>query len=183
MGRKSKRNERRKCIVKAFAKVLSYHGYSGATIIAVADEAGLSPGLLHHHFKNKREMLFELFEMLSKDFLSRIEERAGDNKLDVNIYLEAALKLDFKSDSEIAKCWVGIMAEALKDKTLMNKMNRYIDSQIIKIKQISSKNIETYEASAILAYIFGSLVFGAFSPRKTSGFASQMGKVIASALQ
>ena len=44
MGRPSNRAERRAQILAAFATVLADHGYAGATITAVANEAGLTPG-------------------------------------------------------------------------------------------------------------------------------------------
>src|SRR5262249_8644759 len=50
MGRPSNRAKRREEIVRAFAKVLANHGYAGATIAAVAAEAEIAPGLVHHHF-------------------------------------------------------------------------------------------------------------------------------------
>ena len=78
MGRKSLRNEKRKQILTAFAEVLADHGYAGATIISVAEKAGLTPGLLHHHFKNKADMLNELLNYLIEDFSKRTSERTKD---------------------------------------------------------------------------------------------------------
>src|SRR5262249_1322148 len=56
MGRPSNREQRRREILQAFAKVLADHGYAGATIAAVATEAGVAPGLVHHHFESKAEL-------------------------------------------------------------------------------------------------------------------------------
>jgi TetR/AcrR family transcriptional repressor of bet genes len=56
MGRPSKRDERRIDIVRALSEVLARHGLGGATIVRVAHEAGVSPGLLHHHFEDKDAM-------------------------------------------------------------------------------------------------------------------------------
>src|SRR5262249_23661299 len=60
MGRLSKREERRAQIVAAFARVLAEHGYAGATIAAVAAEAEVAPGLVHHYFAGKAELLATL---------------------------------------------------------------------------------------------------------------------------
>jgi AcrR family transcriptional regulator len=44
-------------ILDAVRKVLAGNGYAGTTINLVAQEAGVSRGLLHYYFKNKDEML------------------------------------------------------------------------------------------------------------------------------
>lgn len=44
-------------IMKAAKKVMAENGYASTTISKVAEEAGVSRGLLHYHFKNKEEML------------------------------------------------------------------------------------------------------------------------------
>lgn len=72
MGRPSNRAERRAQILDAFARVLADHGYAGATIAAIAAEADLTPGLLHHHFESKEEMLSALLDVLITGFRSRV---------------------------------------------------------------------------------------------------------------
>lgn len=183
MGRKSKRDERRADIVMAFARVLSQHGYAGATVLAVAEEAELSPGLLHHYFKNKREMLVELLDTLLLDFKARFRDRASSGEFNLETYIDSALKLDERANAIAAKCWVGILAEALKDKGLMDKIKRNLDSEIESIIKLSSSKMGANESSAILAFILGSLVFGAFAPKRASGFAAEMGKKFAEAIQ
>ena len=181
MGRKSNREQRRADITRAFARVLSQHRYTGATVLAVAEEAQLSPGLLHHHFKNKREMLIELLESLIEEFKIRFRQRAKEGEFNLNTYIDSALKLDERSDSIAAKCWVGILAEALKDKAIMEKIKRHLDSEIVSITKLSGDKLGPTESSAILAFIIGSLVFGAYAPKRTAGFAADMGKKFASA--
>ncbi len=179
MGRKSEREPRRKEILQAFAKVLSNHGYAGATVQAVAAEAGLSPGLLHHHFRNKQEMLEELFGHLVELFRARLDQQENQ---DVGAYINAALKLDRGSDLGSARCWVGIFAEALREPALFEKLKRYLEREIGTLSSLSKKRLSEHESSALLAYILGALVFGAFAPRKTAGFAAPGAEIFARAL-
>src|SRR5688500_8924196 len=92
MGRPSNREERRAEILSAFAHVLSEHGYAGATIAAVASEAGVAPGLVHHHFESKEEMLLSLLKSLIGRFRARIDSHENEDLL--LSYVDAALKLD-----------------------------------------------------------------------------------------
>jgi Bacterial regulatory proteins, tetR family len=70
MGRPSNRLEKRREILDAFARVLADHGYAGATIASIALEAGIAPGLVHHHFDNKAELLSGLLQDLVSRFRS-----------------------------------------------------------------------------------------------------------------
>ena len=171
MGRPSNRAERRQEILNAFARVLADHGYAGATIAAVATEAEMAPGLIHHHFDSKGELLRCLLAELSSRFRKRIAhyEQAGDPLL---AYVDAAIKLDGHADITAAKCWVSLFAEALRDAALFDQTRRLIDTEIVAIERRSGQALDAHEAGAVLAYVIGALVLGAFAPRKTSGFAA-----------
>ncbi|HVU02918.1 MAG TPA: TetR family transcriptional regulator [Polyangiaceae bacterium] len=171
MGRPSNREERRREILSAFATVLANHGYSGATIAAVASEAGVAPGLVHHHFENKAELLGALLQDLVFRFRERVRryENQGDRLL---AYAEGALKLDEHADLVAARCWVGVFAEAVRDPSLFAQMRRLIDTEIAAIEERSNGRFSAQEAGCVLSFVIGSLVVGAFAPRKTAGFAA-----------
>lgn len=44
-------------ILEAAGRVLAREGYGGTTVARVADEAGVSRGLLHYYFENKEDMV------------------------------------------------------------------------------------------------------------------------------
>src|SRR5690349_11489201 len=92
MGRPSNRERRRQELLAAFARVLSDHGYAGATIAAVAMEAGVAPGLVHHHFEDKAELLSALLDDLVARFRERVRRYEGEADALV-AYVDGALKL------------------------------------------------------------------------------------------
>lgn len=171
MGRPSNREERRQEILAAFARVLADHGFAGATISSVAAEAGVAPGLVHHHFESKGELLSSLLTDLVARFRSRVRqyEQEGEPLL---AYVDAALKLDDRADTSAARCWVGVFAEAIRNPSLFAQMRRLIDTEIVAIQRRSGDQFSEQEAGAVLAFVVGSLVVGAFAPRKTAGFAA-----------
>lgn len=130
MGRNSIKDMRRREIIAAFARVLAQHGYAGATINAVAAEADLSPGLLHHNFKSKQEMLIELFATLTRKFRQRVQDQTSHESNPIASYMDAALKLDERADYLSAKCWVGLFSEALREPILYERIKRYLDQEI-----------------------------------------------------
>ena len=174
MGRPSLREVRRAEIVDAFARVLADHGYAGATIARVADEAGVAPGLLHHHCADKQDMLTELLRTLVGRFRERIAvieaERPDEDPLAV--YTDAALALGESADVVAARCWVGVFAEAVRDPNLLRQLRRFLDRETADVEQRSAGDLEASECSAVLAFVIGALVFGALAPRRTAGFAA-----------
>lgn len=171
MGRPSQREKRRAELTAAFARVLAQHGYAGATVAAVAAEANVAPGLVHHHFANKEDLLSNLLDELVGRFRLRIAalEREGDA---LTAYTDAAVRLDASADVVAARCWVGVFAEAIRNPTLFAKVRRLLDGEIQAIQRRSGNAMSAQDASAVLAFIVGALVLGAFAPKKTAGFAA-----------
>lgn len=63
-GTKASESERRDQIISAAYKVAAREGLDGTTILQVAAEANLSPGLVMFHFKTKRRLLIALLDWL-----------------------------------------------------------------------------------------------------------------------
>lgn len=144
--------------------VLGKHGRGGATIAAVAAEAGIAPGLVHHYFADKSELYAALVDLLVAGFRARI----GDDSLEA--YADAALSLDGKSDVVAARAWVGLFGEALTDPLVFAKVRRVLDTEIVHVER--RFGLKPADASAVIAFVVGALVFGAFAPKKAAGFAA-----------
>jgi TetR/AcrR family transcriptional regulator, transcriptional repressor of bet genes len=151
--------------------VLAEHGHQGATIAAVAAAAGIAPGLVHHHFASKADLVDSLLSKLVARFRERMraKEAAGDP---LDAYLSAAVELDAGADLVAARCWVGILAEAVRSPTLGARVRRLMDGEIEAIRRRSGGALSVQEAGAVLAFVVGALVLGAFAPRRVAGFAA-----------
>lgn len=169
MGRPSNRAQRRSEILAAFAEVFAEQGYAGSTISAVAARADLSPGLLHHHFGSKQEMLDALFKERVSKFRSRVKSFQSSRD-PLRAYVDSALKLDERGDLVAARCWVGLFAEAIRRPTLFAQVRRLIDREIVLIQTHSNHTLSEHDAGAILAYVIGALILGAFAPRKSASY-------------
>jgi len=55
---------------------------------------------------------------------------------------------------------------------LFQALRRLIDSELAAIQARSENLLSSQAAGAILAYVIGALVLGAFAPKKTAGFAA-----------
>src|SRR3712207_4262455 len=73
----SNTQQRREEIAFALARVMSRTGYDGASVGAIAAEAGIAAGGVHYHFASKNEILTDLVERLVVRAEERIERRAA----------------------------------------------------------------------------------------------------------
>lgn len=77
MGRKRLTDVRQKEIIKSFYKVAKRIGLENASIAKVADEMGISNGLVMHYFKTRDELLIGLNEYILDRHMHIIA--SGDN--------------------------------------------------------------------------------------------------------
>lgn len=80
--------ERRRCILEASFRVACQEGIEGLTVRHVAASAGVSHGLVHHYFKTKEALLFELLNWLIDTMVRPIPDEGGSN--DNRTFVDAA---------------------------------------------------------------------------------------------
>jgi AcrR family transcriptional regulator len=74
MARPIVRTQRREQIVRAALRLVHKTGVLGFTTADVAEEAGVSRGILHYHFQNKEEIIREALLLLLIEFGRRAGE-------------------------------------------------------------------------------------------------------------
>ena len=156
-------------MARAFARVLGTHGQGGATIAAVAAEAGIAPALCTTISRAKKTSTWRCSRFLS-EFRRRLQAYPAADPLDA--YVSAALALDERSD--VAPRGPGSVSSRRRSPTpeLFAKVRRMMDAEVAHVERRSRGTLSGADASAVLAFVVGALVFGAFAPRKTAGFAA-----------
>lgn len=98
----------RAAVLVAAKQVFLARGYSGATLEAIADEAGFSKGVVYSQFEGKADLFLALLE-------DRIEERAADNERLVADAVGPAgvmsLLENFERDSRTEAGWARVLVE------------------------------------------------------------------------
>ncbi len=119
MGRPSNTAERRSQIAAGLMKVMAKRGYDGASIAEIAAAARLTPGLVHYHFKDKREILLQaLAELAARHdvrLAAALERAGGDARAQVNAFIDFHLGLGASSDPQALACWILLSGEALRE--------------------------------------------------------------------
>lgn len=117
MSRKPNTESRRAEIVAAMLPVLARHGYEKATVQAIAEQAGLAPGLIHYHFKSKQAILVSLTDLLAAQAQARFAEVAASGRPPgerLRAYLQWRLGLGKAASADHVAAWVMTAAEAVR---------------------------------------------------------------------
>jgi TetR/AcrR family transcriptional regulator, transcriptional repressor of bet genes len=118
MSRPSNTRARRREIASALARVMARTGYDGASIAAIAAEAGVAAGGVHYHFGSKAEILTDLVDRLVGVARSRIEarlERADTARDRLLAILDGLLDAGGDAEPDAVAVWSLIAAEAVRN--------------------------------------------------------------------
>jgi len=127
--------ENRAAVLAAAKRVFLLRGYAGASLEAIAEEAGFSKGVVYSQFGGKADLFLALLE-------SRIDERAAENERVVGDSSGAASVLalleNFERDSQVEAGWRSVLVEfravALRDPELNR---RYAASHALTIDRLA----------------------------------------------
>lgn len=87
---------RRNQLTKAAYKVVSRKGYYNFTVRDIANEAGLSTGLVHYYFKSKDDLLVSVLRVMNENlsfYLAKALEQIDDPKEKLIIFMDEAFYL------------------------------------------------------------------------------------------
>lgn len=104
--------ERRRALIDATARSLARHGAGGVSVRTIAAEAGVSPGLVTHHFEGVEPLIAATYRQVSDrvgEALDAAVQAAGD---DPRARLEAYVTGNFLPpvmDEELLGTWLGLL--------------------------------------------------------------------------
>jgi len=112
---------RREQIVRATIRCLSREGYTRLTMKKVAREAGVSQGILHYYFADKRAMLAATLEVATRDLDRRVaaaqSRTGGDPAARLRALVRACLEVAVRRP-EFWVVFVEFWGEMLHDRRL-----------------------------------------------------------------
>lgn len=115
-------------ILEAAGTVLAERGYDGFTTQAIADEAGVSQGLVHHYFGTKQELLVRLFEWGSEDVAAEVDRRidADDPREELLAIADYMLNAEghFEEALDVARISLELRHRAVHDDDLRELFER-----------------------------------------------------------
>lgn len=107
---------RREQICRAAATVISREGFAGSTMRMVAEEAGVSTGMLNHYFANRQDLLTQALVFVSERAQSRMHEAIQGippGRERIVALLDSALA-EGQEVSETWRVWINAYGEAVR---------------------------------------------------------------------
>lgn len=167
---------RRAAIVAAMLPVMARHGYEKATIQAIAREAGLTPGLIHYHFKSKQEILVSLVQGIVEFARARFEQaaaKAGGPSERLRAYIEARLGLGAGAAPDMVAGWVMVGAEAVRQPEVRALYQQAVAAELAELTQLvadcCAERRRSADGAAALAAGLVALMEGAFQLSSAAG--------------
>lgn len=108
---------RREQICRAATTLLAHHGFAGTTMRMVAEEAGVSTGMLNHYFENRLDLLSHAVEYCSERSLSRYRGAiagVAPGRARLEALLDSVLGGE-PEDSETWLVWITAYGESLRE--------------------------------------------------------------------
>jgi TetR/AcrR family transcriptional repressor of bet genes len=87
---------RREQLIQATIRCVAHHGLADTTIATVAQEAGLSQGIINLHFQSKEGLLTETLRYLADEYMNACRGAAQAAETSPVAGLEAMVELDFR---------------------------------------------------------------------------------------
>jgi AcrR family transcriptional regulator len=133
----------RELVLAAAQRVFIARGYAGATLEAIADEAGFSKGVVYSQFGSKPDLFFALLEQ-------RIEQRAANNRRSVaglaGVDAFQALLRAGAEDDESEPGWQFVLTEFRAQAVRNPDLNR-------RYAEMHSRAVD--HLAAVLAQVYG----------------------------
>ena len=139
MARPSNTAQRKEEIVLALLHVMAEKGYEKASIQMIGKAAGLSPGLIHYHFKTKQDILLALVDWISQAAtarLSTLNEGLTDPWDKLTAFINARLATGDDAMPEIVSAWVVIAGESVRQPEIKVLYQNLIDQQLKELKKL-----------------------------------------------
>jgi TetR/AcrR family transcriptional regulator, transcriptional repressor of bet genes len=123
---------RREQICRAAAAVIAREGFSGTTMRVVAEEAGVSTGMLNHYFANRQDLLIHALEFVSQRAHGRIVAAIegippGRERLTA-LFDSVLADGDGQDGGETWRVWINAYGEAMRLPELRHTIESRLNS-------------------------------------------------------
>lgn len=136
-------------ILDAAARLFGREGYQGASMGQVAEEAGVSKGLLHYHFRSKEHLLIEAQRATFRQIHARFDDRFRQGDVGIDTALEALDAL-WEALYDMRK-WAPFMVETMSLATQQGPVREHLDTFYAESDDLLRRGLEqVFDADAMI---------------------------------
>jgi TetR/AcrR family transcriptional repressor of bet genes len=129
---------RRQMLIDATTRSIAKYGYPGTTIERICDEAGVSRGLINHHFGSKDELILQSYRKLCDEWTYYTKDML-DGTLEPEEALRAAIAMNFNTamfKQEYLSIWLGFWSVIPKSAELKRLDRALYKADVNKIQTL-----------------------------------------------
>jgi AcrR family transcriptional regulator len=131
---------RREQICRAAAAVIAREGFAGSTMRMVAEEAGVSTGMLNHYFANRQDLLTQALVFVSERAQARMSAAVADIPPG-HARLAALLDSALAEDDEVTETW-RVWINAYGEAVRLPDLRRTIESRLTSWYRLVDRALE-----------------------------------------
>jgi AcrR family transcriptional regulator len=151
-GRRPGQTQTREDILTAARNQFAARGYGGATIRAIAAEAGVNPALVHHFFGSKDQMFVAALNlpfnpaMLVETILDGPRERTGERvvRLFLGLWHEPSTRASF----------LALLRSVATSPEVAEQMRTFMETAVL-AKVAAALDLPVLRLTAVAAHMFG----------------------------
>jgi TetR/AcrR family transcriptional repressor of bet genes len=136
---------RRKQLIDATIRAIGRVGYASATLTHVANEAGLSPGIVNFYFKSKEQLLIATLEQIAEEYSTFWQAAINKGKVSPAAGLEAMIEADFHPtvcNVEKVSIWYAFWAEARSNASYHDVVNNLEQDYLAQTETLCQRIIQ-----------------------------------------
>jgi AcrR family transcriptional regulator len=123
--------QRRDEIALVACRVVARYGFSQATIVRIAREAGYTTGMVAHYFDTKQDIIVAALRLILRRIEERLTRGAGEPQTDLLAVLTEALPVDETRFMECA-VWVAFWGQVPTDRRL-RRINAWLHREYLRL--------------------------------------------------
>jgi AcrR family transcriptional regulator len=184
MGRRPGNQDTRGVILKAARQAFAARGFAGASVRAIAADAGVDPSLVHHYFANKQQLFLATVE-LPLELPQLVTQVAAGGTVGLGERLVRTILRVW--DSELQPGLVAAVRTALLDPALARPVREFLSLEVLG-RVLSGVHLTPAEAERrsglIASQIVGLLVgrylleFPALTQRSAESLVAEIGPTV-----
>jgi len=161
---------RRRQLIDATIGAIHEYGLADTTVTRIAKKAGVSPGIVHHYFADKDELLFETMRDMLEDLRRQSVlclNRAKTPRQRVFAIIDASFSSE-QFSPEVVTAWLAFYASSRNSASLARILSLYHrrlrSNLVFALKQLDGAASYDFQAEAIAALIDGLYLRAALNP-------------------
>jgi AcrR family transcriptional regulator len=140
-------SKRRSEILQAAIRVISHRGADHARLVDIADEAGVSVGLIQHYFRTRSALLSDVFGSAMDNSLKTFQAYAADDRSASEDVVQLCRILTREPFDEIFSLWLEFFSLSNRDRTFRARSGDIYERWSDLVHGVIEKGVEGGEFS------------------------------------